>query len=235
MQKQIKNSKAVESVYSRVREILETARSSAYRAVNFAMVQAYWHIGRVIVEDEQKGKAKADYGEYLLKELSLRLTKDFGKGFDPSNLRYMRLFYLSFENVNSVRSQSIGVEICDAARHISLPAQKGHALRDELPVIRPELAWTHYRLLLKFERTEVRKFYLDECIAANWSTRQLERQINSFYCERLLSSRGKKPVKKEIQKLESSLKPEDICGSSGLCMNVIPACPESFSKWNLNC
>ncbi|MCL4536805.1 MAG: DUF1016 N-terminal domain-containing protein [Nitrospirae bacterium] len=162
MKKQLENKKAVASIYSRVREILETARCSAYRAVNFAMVQAYWHIGRVIVEDEQQGKAKADYGEYLLKELSLRLTKDFGKGFDPSNLRYMRLFYLSFENVNSVCSQSVGVEICDAVRHISLPAQKGHALRDELPVIRPELSWTHYRLLLKVERPEVR----------NWSVKK---------------------------------------------------------------
>jgi hypothetical protein len=106
MQKQIEDTKTLESIYRRVREILETARSSAYRAVNFAMVQAYWHIGREIVEGEQKGKAKAGYGEYLMRDLSGRLTKDFGKGFDSSNLRYMRLFYLSFENMNAVRSQS---------------------------------------------------------------------------------------------------------------------------------
>lgn len=210
MQKQIKNSKAVESVYSRVMDILETARSTAYRAVNFAMVQAYWNIGRVIVEEEQRGKAKADYGEYLLKELSERLSKEFGRGFDPSNLRYMRLFYLSFNFVNALRSQSSEKEICDALRHISITSQKSHALRDELPVVRPELSWTHYRLLLKVERPEIRKFYLDECIAANWSTRQLERQINSFYYERLLASRDKKPVRAEIQKLEPKSEPKDI-------------------------
>jgi predicted nuclease of restriction endonuclease-like (RecB) superfamily len=71
-----------------------------------------------------------------------------------------------------------------------------------LPVIRPELSWTHYRLLLRVERPDVRKFYLDECIAANWPTRQLERQINSFYYERLLSSQDKGRVRAEIRKLE---------------------------------
>lgn len=223
MKRQLENTKTVESIYSRVREILDAARSIAYRAVNFAMVQAYWNIGRVIVEEELKGKSKAAYGEYLLKELSIRLTKDFGKGFTETNLRYMRLFYLSFEIVNAERSQSLPDKIHhavrdesvstqkgDALRHTSITSQKSHAVRGELPIIRPELSWTHYRLLLKVERPDVRKFYLDECIASNWSTRQLERQINSFYYERLLSSRDKKAVKKEIQKLEPSLKPEDV-------------------------
>ncbi|MDP3260258.1 MAG: DUF1016 N-terminal domain-containing protein [Thermodesulfovibrionales bacterium] len=105
MQKQIADTKAMVSVYSRVKEILETARSSAYRAVNFAMVQAYWHIGSVIVEEEQKGKVKAGYGEYLLKDLSQRLTKDFGKGFDYSNVKNMRQFYLTFPIGDALRSQ----------------------------------------------------------------------------------------------------------------------------------
>jgi len=154
--------------------------------------------------------AKAAYGEYLLRDLSQRLTNDFGKGFDSSNLRYMRLFYLSFENMNATRSQLSSQEICDAVRHISLPKQKSHALRDELPVVRPELSWTHYRLLLKVERTDVRRFYLEECIAANWSTRQLERQINSFYCERILSSKNKGRVRAEIKKLEPEATPHDV-------------------------
>ena len=181
----------INKTYKAVKEILEAARSTAYRAVNFAMVQAYWNIGRVIVEEELKGKSKAEYGEYLLKELSIRLTKDFGKGFTETNLRYMRLFYLSFEIMNAERSQSLPDKIHhalrdesvstqkgDAVRHTSITSQKSHALRDELPFVRQELSWTHYRLLLKVERPDVRKFYLDECIASNWSTRQLERQIN---------------------------------------------------------
>ena len=99
-------------------------------------------------------------------------------------------------------------------RHTSITSQKSHALRDELPFVRPELSWTHYRLLLKVERPDVRKFYLDECIASNWSTRQLERQINSFYYERLLSSRNKNIVRSEIKKLEpggtSEVFPSDV-------------------------
>ena len=90
MKKSIKI-KPIDSTYQSVKQILEEARKKAYSAVNFAMVQAYWNIGRIIVEEEQKGKATADYGEYLLRELSERLTKDFDRGFDPSNLRYMRL------------------------------------------------------------------------------------------------------------------------------------------------
>ena len=91
-------------LYGAIRQVLETARRSAYKAVNFAMVQAYWQIGRLIVEDEQNGEARAEYGKKVLEELARRLTAEFGKGFDASNLRYMSLFYQAFP-------------ICDALRH----------------------------------------------------------------------------------------------------------------------
>jgi len=187
--------KPVDSTYQSVKHILEEARGTAYRAVNFAMVQAYWNIGRVIVEEEQKGKAKAAYGDYLLKELSERLTIEFGRGFDQSNLRYMRLFYLSFQ-------------IRDAVRHTSFT--KGLSARCELPVVLEELSWTHYRLLLKVEKPDMRKFYMEECAASTWSTRQLERQINSLYYERLISSKNKKGVRAEIKKLEPGPAANDL-------------------------
>ncbi len=177
MKKQLENTKAVESIYNRVREILETARSSAYRSVNFAMVQAYWHIGREIVEEEQRGKQRAEYGAALIEGLSKRMTAEYGQGFNKTNLWYMKQFYLAFKNL--------------------------HALRGEL-------SWTHYRLLLKVEKDESRQFYLTECVQSNWSTRQLERQINSFYYERLLSSRNKSPVRSEIKKLEPGTTPHDV-------------------------
>jgi predicted nuclease of restriction endonuclease-like (RecB) superfamily len=205
-----RSQKSVDQLYKRISDVLADARGRAYRAVNFAMVQAYWEIGRIIVEEEQQGKAKAEYGEYLLKDLSSRLTRDFGKGFDPSNLRYMRLFYLSFGIVDASRPLLVADQICDAVRHKSLSTQKDHGVRDQLPVVRPELTWTHYRLLLKVARPEVRQFYLDECIAANWSTRQLDRQITSFYYERLLASHDREPVREEIGSLEPGLTPEDI-------------------------
>ncbi len=162
--------------YEQIRSILETARNQAYSAANSAMVQAYWSIGKSIVEQQGKSE-RAEYGRQLLQELSKQLTHDFGKGFTASNLRNMRQFYLTFSNCYALRSN---------------------------------LSWTHYRMLMRVENEKARNFYLEECEKANWSTRQLERQINSFFYERLLSSRNKEAVGKEIHSLEPAKKPEDV-------------------------
>lgn len=165
-----------QKLYHDIKRILESARAKAYSAVNFAMVEAYWNIGKSIVE-KQGGEERAEYGVGLLKSLSERLTKEFGKGFTEANLKNMRQFYLSFPNSYALRS---------------------------------ELSWTHYRLIMRIENEHARTFYLDECAKANWSTRQLERQINSFFYERLLSSKEKEPVREEIKSLERAIVPEDV-------------------------
>ncbi|WAG53229.1 PDDEXK nuclease domain-containing protein [Clostridium tagluense] len=162
--------------YESVKNILEEARTKAYSSINSYMLKAYWNIGRMIVE-EQSGTDRAEYGQYILKELSKKLTKDYGKGFDYSNLTRMRKLYLSFTNIDALRQQ---------------------------------LSWTHYRLLMKVEDATKRDFYIAECIKSNWSTRQLERQINSFYYERLLSSQDKNLVRSEILETEIGLKSNDI-------------------------
>lgn len=162
--------------YCEIKEILTAARNKVYQTANFAMVEAYWNIGKSIIE-EQGGKEKAEYGTGLLNELSRQMTQDFGKGFTVTNLKYMRQFYLAFPN--------------------------SHALRDEL-------SWTHYRLLMKVENNDARDFYMQEAVKSQWSTRQLERQINSFFYERLLSSKNKEQVANEIKILEQAKKPEDI-------------------------
>ena len=162
--------------YEQIKRILSEARNKVYQTANFAMVEAYWNIGKSIVE-QQDGYEKAEYGSRLIAELSKQMTVDFGKGFTPTNLKYMRQFYLTFPN--------------------------SHALRDEL-------SWTHYRLLMRVENENAREFYTEEAIKSNWSTRQLERQINSFFYERLLSSQNKETVSEEIQKLEPAKVPEDI-------------------------
>ncbi len=95
----------MDNLYATVKEILATARKRAYSAVNFAMVESYWLIGQQIVEHEQHGEARADYGKKLLKELAAKLTTDFGKGFDESNLRYMRLFYRCFPIRDTLRHE----------------------------------------------------------------------------------------------------------------------------------
>ncbi|KAF5429342.1 Protein of unknown function (DUF1016), partial [Candidatus Methanomarinus sp.] len=95
----------VDSTYQSIRDILGKARSAVYRSINFTMVLAYWNIGKVIVDDEQHGKERAEYGKALIKELSLRLTKEYGKGFDESNLRNIRKFYLTFPNCDALRHE----------------------------------------------------------------------------------------------------------------------------------
>ncbi len=166
-----------QQTYERIRAILSEARSRAYRAINTAMVAAYWEIGRVIVEQEQQGQQRAEYGQTLLVELSSRLKSEFGKGFDPSNLAKMRAFYLS-------------CPILDA--------------------VRPELSWTHYRLLLRVEKPEARAFYEAEAVNSRWSTRELERQIHSLLFERLALSRDREGVLALAEKGHEIQQPSDL-------------------------
>lgn len=143
-----------EPLYREIRAVLESARSGAYRAVNAAMVQAYWHVGRLIVEHEQGGRKRAAYGEAVLDDLSQRLTADFGRGFDVRNLRYMRQFYLAFPIVGAVTPDNYAGDKRNALRSKSDRAEKRNAVRSELalrhpardesPALRPELSWTHY-------------------------------------------------------------------------------------------
>ena len=162
--------------YDQIKDILETARNRVYASANSAMVQAYWNIGKKIVE-QQGGEERAEYGAQLIKELSRRLTADFGRGFTVTNLKYMRQFYMAFP---------IGHTLCD------------------------QLSWSHYRLLIRVKDETARNFYMQECAKANWSVRQLDRQINSFYYERLLSSRHPAEVRNEITTLEPGKAPEDV-------------------------
>lgn len=95
----------MQTLYDSIRTVLDKARTNAYRAVNFAMVEAYWQIGRLIVDEEQHGNSRAEYGFGLLRYLAQRLTADFGKGFDESNLRYIRRFYKAFPIRDAVRHE----------------------------------------------------------------------------------------------------------------------------------
>lgn len=162
--------------YTQIKSVLNAARQKVYSTANFAMVEAYWNIGKLIVE-KQGGKATAEYGAGLLKELSLQMTRDFGKGFTVTNLKYMRQFYLTFPNSHT---------LCDY------------------------LSWSHYRLLMRVESEKARDFYMEECVKSNWSVRQLERQINTFFYERLLTSREKEPVVAEIYTKEPGHTPQDL-------------------------
>ena len=197
IKKQIRPSRSINSVYVEIKSILEEARNNACQAVNFAMVQAYWHIGQLIVEEEQKGFKRAGYGQHLLKTLSEKLTLEFGSGFSEQNLRSFRQFYLVFMKRSAVQSTF---------------RKKGSIIDGIRSAVRSELSWTHYKLLMRVDDPKARNWYMSEATDCNWSTRQLERQINSFYYERLLASKQKKPVRKEAQKTANQLEssPQDI-------------------------
>jgi predicted nuclease of restriction endonuclease-like (RecB) superfamily len=130
-------------------------------------VQTCWEIGRHIVEFEQGGSTRAGYGTRLLQILAESLGREFGRGFDVSNLRHMRVFYQAFP------------------------------IRDAL---RPELSWTHYRTLLKLESEPARTWYMKEAASQGWTTRALERQINTLYYERLLASSDRTAVEQEASR-----------------------------------
>jgi predicted nuclease of restriction endonuclease-like (RecB) superfamily len=193
------------NIYTDVKAILEQARHNAVRSVNFSMVIAYWKIGERIVEEELSGK-RAAYGEQLIRRLSQKLTKDYGKGFTVTNLKYMRIFYTVFP---------IGHAVSDQLPAGKTRVQIGHSLRDQLPskkkqkwdTLRPELSWTHYRILLSVENESARKYYMNEAADNNWSTRMLERQVHSFYYERLLSSKKKSGLVKKFKKDNEADKP----------------------------
>jgi len=144
-----------------IKEVIEKAQHTAVRAVNKVRVQMYWQIGQHIVEEEQQGKERAEYGTYLIKTLAKELEQDFGSGFSYRQLNFCRQFYLTFPKVNTLRSQ---------------------------------LNWSQYKLLIRIEDEDKRTYYIEETCNNNWSSRQLERQINSQLYERLLMSNDKEKV-----------------------------------------
>lgn len=217
------------TLYKEIKAILTEARQSAYRSVNFVMVIAYWEVGKRIVTHEQGGAKRAGYGEAVLKELSQQLTKDFGKGFSLTSLKDFRQFYLTFpetEKSHALRGQLPEQEKqkSHAVRgHLQKPSekQKPSALpRESITdgdflirnALRAELGWTHYRLLMRVENEAARNYYIEEAIAQNWSTRALERQMASFYYERIVSSKKKKEVTAEAKGATDALAalPEDF-------------------------
>ena len=142
-----------QNVYNNIKQLMDQARNRVSREVNNILVQTYWEIGRIIVEDEQGNLERAEYGKKLIADLSKRLTKEYGKGFSRANLQNMRNFYLLYP-------------ICG------------------------KLSWSHYCELMSVSDEKKRSFYEKETVQANWSVRELKRQIKTSLFERLLLSSG---------------------------------------------
>jgi predicted nuclease of restriction endonuclease-like (RecB) superfamily len=194
-----------ERLFSEVAEILEEARRQTVRSVNTYMVKAYWLIGWRIVVAEQGGKARAGYGKRLIENLSQKLTERFGRGFSVQSLWNFRTFFLTYrdrgstilsppgrESDSDVSKSAILSPLGRESESADVSAVKSRPGEDAyLQGFHPNLSWSHYRALMRVERPEAREFYEQEAVKAGWSKRDLERQIDSLYYERLLMSRNK--------------------------------------------
>lgn len=193
-----------DAFFSDVASLLHAARHKAYQAVNSIMVETYWNIGRRIVEQEQQGKGRADYGDYLITGLSRYLTDTFGKGFSEANLWNFRQFYATFPEFRQFSTHCVG-----------------------------NLSWTNVRTIMRLKDEAERNYYLREASSENWSSRTLERNIKSGYYRRLLTSREKPKAPtlpatavpedfiKDPYVLEFLDLPEDVSGKESQLENAI--------------
>lgn len=160
--------------FADIRDLLHAGRETAYRSVNTIMVKTYWQIGKRIVEEEQSGKKRADYGEYLIVNLSRYLTDSFGKGFSVANLWNFKQFYLTFSDFEQFSTQCVG-----------------------------NLGWTHFRLIMRLDDEKERHYYLQEASSQNWSSRLLERNIKSGYLP-AIARRRIAPARKSRKNIEDN-------------------------------
>ena len=163
-----------------IKKILKNARQKAYTAVNSVMVEAYWEIGRRIVEEEQNGKERAEYGKEILQNLSKELTEEFGKGYSYRTLREIRQFYLMFSDFEKWRTVSA------------------------------KLTWSHFQKVLRVSDEKARIFYLTEAAENMWSVRTLDRNISTLYYNRIVASIDKKTVEDEMKDKTKKLQAEEF-------------------------
>lgn len=197
----------LENLYGRVSRILWDARQRTKTAVNLSMVYAYYEIGRQIVEEEQGGKGRATYGRRLLKGLSDKLTKEFGRGFSEDNLSNMRRFYLVYRPaaISETVSRKSGEDETEQPDG-ALPTVFERA--DDAP--RFALSWSHYVKLMRIEDPDERRFYEVECEKNDWSLGELKRQYDSGLFERLALSRDKSGVMDLSRRGQLIERPEDV-------------------------
>ena len=163
-----------------IKKILKNARQKAYTAVNSAMVEAYWKIGRRIVEEEQSGRERAEYGKEIIKNLSKELTEEFGKGFGERNIRNIRQFYVLFSDYEKWKS------------------------------LISKLTWTHIQKVLRVSDEKARIFYLTEAAENMWSVRTLDRNISTLYYNRIIASIDKKIVENEMKDKTKKLQAKEF-------------------------
>ena len=216
-------------LYTEIVQLLETARAKVLTAVNTTMTQTYYQIGKLIVENEQNGYIRAEYGKEALKTLSKQLTEKYGKGFSLTNLKQMRQFYLTyatslsdgigqtlsdqftqeFKNVTQNTPEQISTTVSSKSAAAEKPVQITPYQKEDLST-RFRLSYSHYLFLMKIDNPDERTFYEKEAVAGNWSLRELKRQFDTALFERLLISKNPAERKNLIRKGTTIENPKDI-------------------------
>jgi len=173
----------IESLYKKTSSYIDHAKQNIQRTVDTEIVKAYWLVGRDIVEEEQAGKERADYGRNILKLLSEYLTKKYQRGFSVDTLERARKFYLTYQIGHDQNSAAVLRNSNDAPVAVAKP-----------PSFSTNLSWGHYLLLIRIKRDDARKFYEIESIKNHWTSRELQRQIGSLLFERLAKSKNKEAL-----------------------------------------
>ena len=183
-----------------LRSIVSKARSKAFAAVNYSLVERNWRIGQRIVEQEQNGASRAEYGKHVIEIASAALTEEFGKGFSETNIMNFKKFYLKFKELTI--PQTLSEEFKKQKQQTLSDELSSHFQKGQTPPAQFELRllpWSHYERLIRVEDKKAREWYAKEAFNEGWSYRTLNRNINTLYYERLLMSKKKQPVVNEMQ------------------------------------
>lgn len=195
----ISNNQNIDNLFQKVADLIEQARKRVVTAANIAEVYTKYHIGQYIVEYEQKGNIRAQYGKQVLKGLSEKLTARFGAGWSYANMKNIRQFYVIYsERLTSgypFGKQKANQQLAN----YNDSSENGFML-----------SWSHYLILMRLENPEARSFYEIECAQQQWSKRQLSRQIGSCLFERLALSRDKDEVMRLAREGQAIEKPSDL-------------------------
>ncbi|MBP2284609.1 putative nuclease of restriction endonuclease-like (RecB) superfamily [Flavobacterium sp. CG_23.5] len=203
------------TLFTQVVDLLQLSKQQVIRTINQTMVYTYYEIGRMIVEEEQNGKDRAEYGKQLLKGLSKQLNNEFGKGFSVVNLENMRKFYLAYsisETLSRIlqiqKSQSLTGELNTKISQSLTGVSENQKVQSLISFFK--LTWTHYVFLMRIDHEQERRFYEIESEKYNWSVRELQRQYDSALYTRLALSRDKEGILKLSEKGQIFEKPKDI-------------------------
>ena len=228
--------KTVETLFKKVANLIEQARVRVATAMNVAEVYTKFQIGRYIVEEEQSGKVRAEYGKQVLKGLSERLTESFGDGWSIENLTLFRKFFTVYSNfvitdyeISDKKEGRLLPNLTDTICRIENDNQR--LSNPATPVF--TLSWTHYLVLMRIKNADERRFYEIEATSGNWSVRELQRQYGSSLYERLALSRDKESVARLARVGNVVEKPEDVI-KNPVTLEFIGLKPDaSYSETNL--